>query len=159
MCSVAWDRSSRSGQPASGWICTADDASPFHRPSSAVTVLCAELIVLEPAPSLVSATYQRGRLQSWRRVICAQAVILSDILPRLGSRCPRRSGTWPCRASSWVATLLGIDQPKVSALLRGRLRGFSLERLLSFLIALDQDVDIVVRHKIAQHSRLSVIAS
>jgi predicted XRE-type DNA-binding protein len=38
-----------------------------------------------------------------------------------------------------VATLLGIDQPKVSALLRGRLRGFSLERLISFLIALDQD--------------------
>jgi predicted XRE-type DNA-binding protein len=58
-----------------------------------------------------------------------------------------------------VATLLGIDQPKVSALLRGRLRGFSLGRLLSFLIALDQDVDIVVHHKTAQRSRLTVIAS
>jgi len=58
-----------------------------------------------------------------------------------------------------VATLLGIDQPKVSALLRGRLRGFSLERLLSFLIALDQDVDIVVRPKAAQHSQMTVIAS
>jgi predicted XRE-type DNA-binding protein len=56
-----------------------------------------------------------------------------------------------------VATLLGVDQPKISALLRGRLRGFSLERLLSFLIALDQDVDIVVRHKAEEHPRLSVI--
>ncbi|SRR5579883_1163256 len=58
-----------------------------------------------------------------------------------------------------VAAVLGIDQPKVSALLRGRLRGFSLERLLSFLIALDQDVDIVVRPKAAEQPQLSVIAS
>jgi predicted XRE-type DNA-binding protein len=43
-----------------------------------------------------------------------------------------------------VAEVLGINQPKVSALLRGRLRGFSLERLLHFLMALVQDVDIVV---------------
>ena len=43
-----------------------------------------------------------------------------------------------------TAEALGIDQPKVSALLRGRLGGFSLERLLRFLTALDQDVAIVV---------------
>jgi predicted XRE-type DNA-binding protein len=58
-----------------------------------------------------------------------------------------------------VATLLGIDQPKVSALLRGRLRGFSLERLLSFLIALDQDVEIVVHHKTERQATLTVRAS
>jgi predicted XRE-type DNA-binding protein len=44
-----------------------------------------------------------------------------------------------------AADLLGIDQPKVSALLRGRLDGFSVERLLRFLTRLGQDVDIVVR--------------
>jgi len=44
-----------------------------------------------------------------------------------------------------VAALLGIDQPKVSLLLRGRLSGFSTERLLRFLNALGQDVEIVIR--------------
>lgn len=44
-----------------------------------------------------------------------------------------------------AAALLGIDQPKVSALLRGKLAGFSTERLLRFLNTLGQDVDIVVR--------------
>jgi len=58
-----------------------------------------------------------------------------------------------------VATLLDIDQPQVSALLRGRLRGFSLERLLYFLIAQDQDVEIIVRPKVSEHSQLTVIAS
>ncbi len=46
-----------------------------------------------------------------------------------------------------AAELLGVDQPKVSALLRGRLRGFSVERLSRFLNALGQDVEIVVRPK------------
>ena len=43
--------------------------------------------------------------------------------------------------------LLGIDQPKVSALMRGRLTGFSIERLFKFLNALDRDVHIVVTRK------------
>lgn len=42
-----------------------------------------------------------------------------------------------------AAELLGIDQPKVSALIRGRLSGFSLERLFHFLNALGRDVQIV----------------
>src|SRR4051794_7165426 len=44
-----------------------------------------------------------------------------------------------------AAKLLGIDQPKVSALLRGRLDGFSTERLFRFLNALGRDVEIAVR--------------
>jgi predicted XRE-type DNA-binding protein len=44
-----------------------------------------------------------------------------------------------------AAKLLGIDQPKVSALLRGRLSGFSTERLIRFLNALGRDVEIVVK--------------
>jgi len=43
--------------------------------------------------------------------------------------------------------LLGVDQPKVSALKRGRLTDFSLERLLGFLLLLDQDVQITVTPK------------
>ncbi len=43
--------------------------------------------------------------------------------------------------------LLGIDQPKVSALRHGRLSGFSVERLIRFLNALDRDVEIVIKTK------------
>ena len=43
-----------------------------------------------------------------------------------------------------AAKVLGINQPKVSALVRGNLTGFSIERLLRFLAALGSDVQIVV---------------
>lgn len=43
-----------------------------------------------------------------------------------------------------AAKLLGIDQPKVSYLLRGHLTGFSLERLIRFLMLLGQDIKITV---------------
>jgi predicted XRE-type DNA-binding protein len=46
-----------------------------------------------------------------------------------------------------AAQLLGTTQPKVSDLFRGRLDGFSMERLYRFLNALGQDVQIVVRPK------------
>jgi len=39
---------------------------------------------------------------------------------------------------------MGIDQPKVSALLNGRLANFSSERLMRLLTALGHDVDIIV---------------
>lgn len=44
-----------------------------------------------------------------------------------------------------AAALMGIDQPKVSALLNGRLANFSTERLMRLLTALGQDVEIVVK--------------
>ena len=46
-----------------------------------------------------------------------------------------------------AAELLGINQPKVSALSKYRLEGFSVERLIRFLTALNQDVEIVIRNK------------
>jgi predicted XRE-type DNA-binding protein len=48
---------------------------------------------------------------------------------------------------SAAAAILGIDQPKISALLRGQLKNFSLDRLCRFLNALDKDVHIVVKDK------------
>jgi len=48
---------------------------------------------------------------------------------------------------SVASSLMGIDQPKVSALLSGRLANFSSERLMRLLTALGQDVDITVRTK------------
>jgi predicted XRE-type DNA-binding protein len=46
-----------------------------------------------------------------------------------------------------AAKILGIDQPKVSALLNGKLSGFSTERLFRFLNALGSDVEIRVISK------------
>ena len=42
-----------------------------------------------------------------------------------------------------AAAIMGINQPKVSALLSRRLDGFSVERLIHFLNALGRDVDII----------------
>ncbi|HSK41318.1 MAG TPA: XRE family transcriptional regulator, partial [Arenibaculum sp.] len=44
-----------------------------------------------------------------------------------------------------AADLLGIDQPKISALTRGKLSGFTLERLLRLLTELGYDVEITAR--------------
>jgi predicted XRE-type DNA-binding protein len=46
-----------------------------------------------------------------------------------------------------AAILMGIDQPKVSALLNGRLANFSSERLMRLLTSLGQDVDITIKDK------------
>lgn len=46
-----------------------------------------------------------------------------------------------------ASELLGIDQPKISALMRGKLSGFSTERLMKFLNMLDRDVEIVIKPK------------
>src|SRR3990170_5255927 len=46
-----------------------------------------------------------------------------------------------------AAAVMGIDQPKVSALLNGRAANFSSERLMRLLTRLGQDVDITVRAK------------
>ena len=46
-----------------------------------------------------------------------------------------------------AARLLEINQPKISALANYRMEGFSVERLMHFLNALDRDVEIVIRKK------------
>jgi predicted XRE-type DNA-binding protein len=55
-----------------------------------------------------------------------------------------------------TAKLLGVDQPKVSALLRGQLSGFSLERLMRFLLLLGQDIKITVQACPRSRSRARV---
>jgi predicted XRE-type DNA-binding protein len=46
---------------------------------------------------------------------------------------------------SEAADLLGVKQPDISKMLRGDFRQFSVERLLRFLVALNQDVEIVIK--------------
>ena len=55
-----------------------------------------------------------------------------------------------------AAKALGIDQPSVSDLVRGRLRGFSSDRLFRFLNALGRDVEIVIRPKRRTSARPSI---
>lgn len=55
-----------------------------------------------------------------------------------------------------AADIMGLDQPKVSALVRGRLSGFSTDRLLRCLMQLGQDVDIVVRDKPSNHPKAHI---
>jgi predicted XRE-type DNA-binding protein len=63
------------------------------------------------------------------------AIAINDILHRRGL------------SQGKAAELLGINQPKVSALSKYRLEGFSVERLMRFLTSLNQDVEIVIRNR------------
>src|SRR5712691_1219932 len=55
-----------------------------------------------------------------------------------------------------AAQLMGIDQPKVSAMLAGQFRGYSVERLMRFLVALGHDVEIVVKPRKRRAAELRV---
>jgi predicted XRE-type DNA-binding protein len=63
------------------------------------------------------------------------AMAINDVLHRRGL------------SQAKAAELLGINQPKVSALSKYRLEGFSVERLMRFLNLLNQDVEIIIRNR------------
>jgi predicted XRE-type DNA-binding protein len=64
----------------------------------------------------------------------------AELASRLGEAIRQRRLT-----QAATAELLGIDQPKVSRLMRGHLTNFSTDRLMHFLTLLGRDVEIVVR--------------
>ena len=59
---------------------------------------------------------------------------------------------------SEAGKILGIKQPHVSALMRNRSGTFSVERLMDFLVALGQDVEITVRPARRRQGGVSVVA-
>jgi predicted XRE-type DNA-binding protein len=63
------------------------------------------------------------------------AMAINDVLRRRGL------------SQGEAAELLGINQPKVSALSKYGLEGFSVERLMRFLTMLHQDVEIIIRNR------------
>jgi predicted XRE-type DNA-binding protein len=69
-----------------------------------------------------------------------EALVKAELARRICAILSRRKLT-----QAQAAVLLGIDQPKVSALIRGKLEGFSTDRLFRFLNALGQDVEIAIR--------------
>jgi predicted XRE-type DNA-binding protein len=60
-----------------------------------------------------------------------------------------------------AAQILGVNQPKISALLNYRMAGFSVERLMTLLTALDRDVEILIRKKSPRRTsgRIIVVAA
>ena len=58
-----------------------------------------------------------------------------------------------------IAKILGVRQPQVSLLVRNRTGNFSVGRLMEFLTALRQDVEITVRPTSKEHGALSVISA
>ena len=57
--------------------------------------------------------------------------------------------------------LLGIPQPRISALKNYKLEGFSVERLMTFLTALDRDVEISIRKRTSSRvpAKITVVAA
>ncbi|MFN0149960.1 MAG: helix-turn-helix domain-containing protein [bacterium] len=72
----------------------------------------------------------------------AEALAKADIAVLIVGIIDRRGLT-----QSEAAKILGIDQPSISDLVRGKLRGFSSDRLFRFLNALGQDVEITIRRR------------
>ena len=58
-----------------------------------------------------------------------------------------------------AAKLLQLDQPKVSALVRGRVEGYSIDRLFRFLNALGQRVEIRVRPGASSTEKCAVVVT
>jgi predicted XRE-type DNA-binding protein len=56
-----------------------------------------------------------------------------------------------------AGAILGIRQPHVSGLMRGQSGNFSVERLMDFLTALGQDVEITVRPASKEHGGVSLV--
>jgi predicted XRE-type DNA-binding protein len=83
----------------------------------------------------------------------AEALAKAELARKIGAIVERRGLT-----QAAAGEVLGVDQSKVSAIIRGRLAGFSLDRLLRFLVLLGSDVEIVVksRSRTAGRARLMV---
>jgi predicted XRE-type DNA-binding protein len=62
-------------------------------------------------------------------------------------------------SQSESADVLGINQPKVSALQKYRLEGFSVERLMIFLTALGNDIRISIKPRSRGAGRITVDAA
>ena len=91
---------------------------------------------LELIPSTGNVFEDMGLKNSEQRLAKAQLVSrIQDIIDTHG---------WN---QEKAGELLRLNQPKVSALLQGRLEGFSMERLLTLLTRLDQDVTIIIKEK------------
>ena len=84
----------------------------------------------------------------------AEALVKAELAHKIAALIAERDLT-----QATAAALLKIDQPKVSALARGRLAGFSLDRLVRFLVLLGSDVEIVVKPRRGATARARVLVA
>lgn len=84
----------------------------------------------------------------------AEALAKAELARKIAGAIAKRRLT-----QSAAAELLNIDQPKVSALVRGRLAGFSLDRLVRLLVLLGSDVEIVVKPRARTAGRARVLVA
>lgn len=84
----------------------------------------------------------------------AEALAKAELARKIGDLIERRGLT-----QAAAAEVLEVDQPKVSALIRGRLAGFSLDRLVRFLVLLGSDVEIVVKQRPRAAGRARVLVA
>ena len=81
----------------------------------------------------------------------AQALVKAELAARISEAIARRRLT-----QAEAAKLLGVDQPTISDLMRGRLKGFSSDRLFRFLNALGKEIEIVIRPRRRSSSKPSI---
>ncbi len=84
----------------------------------------------------------------------AEALAKAELARKIGTIIENRGLT-----QAAAAAVLEVDQPKVSALIRGRLAGFSLDRLVRFLVLLGHDVEIVVKARPRATSQARVLVA
>lgn len=84
----------------------------------------------------------------------AEALAKAELARKIGAIIEHRGLT-----QAAAAAVLQVDQPKVSALIRGRLAGFSLDRLVRFLVLLGHDVEIVVKARPRATSQARVLVA
>jgi predicted XRE-type DNA-binding protein len=84
----------------------------------------------------------------------AEALAKAELARKIGLLINKRGLT-----QAAAAEVLQVDQPKVSALVRGRLAGFSLDRLVRFLVLLGSDVEIVVKPRARAAGRARVMVA
>lgn len=83
-----------------------------------------------------------------------EALAKAELARKIGALIAKRG-----LSQAAAAEVLQIDQPKVSALTRGRLAGFSLDRLVRFLVLLGSDVEIVVKPRARTAGRARVMVA
>ena len=119
-------------------------------------------------PEQMIAGYTPEDLVHWRAFVDAQWTELvrfaeetKDLAPAfaVGLTVARGSHVYNAAAFVQAGKILGIPQPHVSDLMRGRARAFSAERLMEFLAALGHDVEIRVRPSRKAHGQVSVVVA
>ena len=84
----------------------------------------------------------------------AEALAKAELARKIGTLIAKRG-----LSQAAAAEELRTDQPKVSALVRGQLAGFSLDRLVRFLVLLGSDVEIIVKPRARATERARVLVA